>query len=165
MIMTKHDVFLFVALSVVLYQVHGFPTTERATTTRVPGCYMNGQHYALGATISSGYDPSSNWCYGTYCDHSGSVLSWDNFNCHTTLTTTPPPTTTPMGCYYNNKWYAPGTMIEKGYDASSNWCYFTLCDENGNLLNGDNFNCKTTPPTTTPPTTVPTTMSPNHAVG
>ena len=113
--------------------------------------------------MSEGYDESSNWCYGTYCDQNGNVINWDNFKCKSTTVT---PTTTPIttvptqfGCYDDNgKFFNPGEKMSEGYDESSNWCYGTYCDQGGNVINWDNFKCKSTTvtPTTTPITTVPT---------
>ena len=105
-------------------------TTTPPTTTPPFGCYENGKFYPPGTKISSGYDESSNWCYGSYCDRYSQVQHWDNFNCKTTTvpttttaptTTTTPPTTPPqLGCYENGKFYPPGTEMSSGYDESSN---------------------------------------------
>jgi hypothetical protein len=132
-------------------------------TTKPPGCYYHNKYYPPGSQIDNGYDPSSNWCYGTHCDMYGQIQTWDDFNCITTPPTTVPPTTIPTtirpGCYYNGHYYPPGSTIEKGYDPSSNWCYSTYCDRHGQILHGDNFNCYTTTTTSIPPTHNP------HAVG
>ena len=49
--------------------------------TEIDGCYVNGKVFRSGETISSNYDKTSNWCYGTYCSESGSIINWDNWNC------------------------------------------------------------------------------------
>eukprot|EP00794_Sanderia_malayensis_P001391 gene1391-1534_t len=71
------------------------------------------------------------------------------------------------GCIYNGKFYPIGSEIEKGYDEHSDWCYGTYCDESGQKVSWDAWNCKkkdlttfpfvTTPPApmTYPPTTIP----------
>lgn len=66
------------------------------------------------------------------------------------------------GCYHDNVYYPPGSVIENGYDASSNWCYGAHCDMSGMIIYWDNFHCRTTPstPPTTPPTTTPPTTTP-----
>ncbi|KAL3880109.1 hypothetical protein ACJMK2_032378 [Sinanodonta woodiana] len=56
--------------------------------------------------------------------------------------------TTPVGCFYNNRWYRPGEEISHGQ--TGNWCYFTMCDHSGQIIKGDDFNCHTTLTTTTP---------------
>ena len=73
-------------------------------------------------------------------------------------TTTRPKTTTHTGCYYEGKYYAPGSEISSGQSKASNWCWITRCDEQGHVLNMDNFNCFTTPPFTTTMGATPTTM-------
>ncbi|CAC5396786.1 unnamed protein product [Mytilus coruscus] len=74
---------------------------------------------------------------------------------YTTIPPTPPPTTMPptpppQGCVYRGKTYRFGEMIQQGQ--SGNWCYFTMCDNTGQIIYGDDFHCSTTalPPTTTP---------------
>ena len=167
------------------------PTTPPDTTppyfTTPPGCYNNGKFYPPGSDISEGYDESSDWCYGSKCDENGQIIRWDTWNCKkksttpptttappipTTLPdTTPPFTTTPPGCYDNGKFYPPGSEITVGYDESSDWCYGSICDENGQIISWDTWNCKrksTTPPaTTTPPmpTTLPDTTPPSTTYG
>ena len=82
----------------------------------------------------------------------------------TVSSTTPPPTTvssTPFGCQGDDgKMYGPGEKISEGFDETSNWCYGTYCSDDGNLINWDNFNCKTTPATTVPLINVPMTTKP-----
>jgi len=68
---------------------------------------------------------------------------------------TPPPIALTLppyrGCYYDGKWYHSGTEMSRGYDASSNWCWFVLC-EDGHIIHGDDFHCrKTNPPPPPPP--------------
>ena len=66
-----------------------------------------------------------------------------------------PPTTTPPippGCRYNNRFYPPNSEIESGEDRARNWCFGTICNEHGQVIQWDEFNCF---PTTTPPTTRP----------
>ena len=61
----------------------------------------------------------------------------------------------PYGCYSNGEIYKPGESISEGYDEYSDWCYGQYCDENGNIISWDTWNCKRQP--TLPPTTLPTT--------
>ncbi|XP_045204036.2 mucin-2-like [Mercenaria mercenaria] len=127
------------------------PTTPATTvpTTTPLGCLYNGQFYPPGTEISSGR--TGNWCYFTQCTLSGQVVSGDDFNCGTTTTpTTTVPATTPLGCYYNGKFYPPGTEISSG--RTGKWCYFTHCTSSGEVISGDDFNCGTTTPTTSPQT-------------
>ena len=172
------------------------PTTIPTTvpTTFPHGCYSDGKFYAPGSEISKGYDESSNWCYGSYCDESGQIVQWDHFNCKSTTGTPVPPTTAPetappreittqpptteptepttlpttvpithpRGCYSDGNFYAPGSEISKGYDESSNWCYGSYCDESGQIVQWDNFNCKSTTGTPVPPTTAPETAPPRE---
>ena len=172
------------------------PTTIPTTvpTTFPHGCYSDGKFYAPGSEISKGYDESSNWCYGSYCDESGQIVQWDNFNCKSTTGTPVPPTTAPetappreitsqpptteptepttlpttvlithpRGCYSDGNFYAPGSEISKGFDESSNWCYGSYCDESGQIVQWDNFNCKSTTGTPVPPTTAPETAPPRE---
>lgn len=69
----------------------------------------------------------------------------------------------PPGCYDNGKSYPPGTSIYEGFDEASNWCYGQYCDDYGDIISWDTWECKktTSPPTTSPlpPTTemIPTT--------
>lgn len=85
-------------------------------------------------------------------------------------TTTPPPTTAiettvphRFGCYENGRFYQPGERVSEQYDEDSDWCHGLYCDEDGELVNWDTWNCKrsatTAPPrtTTTDLTTIPTT--------
>ncbi|XP_066914516.1 uncharacterized protein [Clytia hemisphaerica] len=154
------------------------PTTEPMTTepmtTPPQGCYGDdGKIYAPGEKISEDFDG----CYGSYCDEHGQVIQWNSFNCKSTspttepttttpLTTTTPTTTTPMttphGCYGDDgKFYTPGEKMSEGFDGQTNWCYGSYCDQHGQVIKWDNFNCKTTPPTTEPmTTTTPTTTTP-----
>lgn len=75
--------------------------------------------------------------------------------------TTTPPTTIPFGCQGDDgNVYRPGEKISEGFDETSNWCYGSYCSQDGNIIQWDNFNCKTTPPTTVPMTTTPPTTIP-----
>ena len=81
-----------------------FPTTIPGTPEPpMGGCFFEGEYYSSGQELSKGYDKSSNWCYGTFCDYSGQIIRWDNWNCKTTpsptstteaTTTAPEPTST-----------------------------------------------------------------------
>lgn len=168
------------------------PTTPPTTP---PGCYENGKFYLPGSKMSEGYDEATDWCYGTICDESGSMINWDTWNCKGRYTSTefpttssPPPTTAPKprfptaepstidvatppvttippGCFYNDKYYRPGDYITKMYDEASDWCHGTYCNERGEIISWDDWNCKrggvtTAPPTTAPPTTAPPTTAP-----
>ncbi|XP_053400534.1 mucin-5B-like [Mercenaria mercenaria] len=146
---------------------HTTPPTQRTTRN---GCYHNGRLYNVGETISNGR--SGNWCFGSFCDESGHVIEWDNFNCGTTMTTpsttssttsTPPttPTTTEGNrCFYDGIYYQAGTVISKGEDKDGNWCYGAVCSDSGQVLYWDDFNCF---PTTVSPTTRKITPPPPTA--
>lgn len=61
-------------------------------------------------------------------------------------------------CFYNSQFYSPGTTIGEG--RSENWCFKIVCDLEGNIIHGDNFDCTTsTTKTTVPTTTTPTTTT------
>lgn len=133
------------------------PTTDRATP---PGCVHNDVWYPSGSEISEESDDQG--CYGYYCDDNGQLMVWDNFDCGqstTTQTSSPPPTPTPtpLGCHHNGKWYPPGSEMSKGSDGKG-WCYGSYCDDYGQEVAWDDWNCgpSTTPtpdPTPTPPLT------------
>ena len=97
----------------------------------------------------------------------------------TTLPPPPPPTTTrpkttirrrtttprQPGCVHNGVFYSPGEEIERGQ--TGNWCYGTICSDDGSIMSWDNFDCEPTttpkrttlrPPTTTTPPKPPTTQ-------
>lgn len=57
------------------YQLTTFPRAGKY------GCYHNGRHYKPGEYISKEYDETTDTCYGKYCDHAGSIISWDDWNC------------------------------------------------------------------------------------
>lgn len=61
--------------------------TVKTTITR-RGCYYKGQFYEPLMEIEKGQTGS--WCYGTYCNHEGTVIHWDDHKCSTTPTTTEP---------------------------------------------------------------------------
>ncbi|XP_060554951.1 uncharacterized protein LOC132715875 [Ruditapes philippinarum] len=127
-------------------------------TTR---CFHNGIYYNKGDTFDKTYDWQTNTCSALRCGFLGNIRNVIEDNCsppttHTAPPTTPPtPTTTPpFGCFYNHKFYPPGTKISSG--KTGNWCYFVECNSYGEVIHGDDFNCgKTTRPTTMPPTTRP----------
>ncbi|XP_060586062.1 uncharacterized protein LOC132741817 [Ruditapes philippinarum] len=56
---------------------------------RPRGCHFKGKFYEPLSEIEKGQ--TGNWCYGTYCNHEGTVVHWDDHKC-TTTQTTPPPT-------------------------------------------------------------------------
>jgi hypothetical protein len=128
------------------------PVHNRQITTPPRGCHANGKWYQPGETISRGQ--SGNWCYMSMCDQNGQVIHGDDFNCGTTPQTTIPLTTIPLttippGCFQNGHYYHPGQTIDSGQ--SGNWCYMSMCDQNGQIISGDNFNCYPTTPITTIP--------------
>ena len=132
------------------------------------GCFYEGKWHPPNSEISSGKDEEQGWCYGLYCDHMGQIMAWDDFHCGPSTTTPPttlPPTTAPTtmlpGCLHQGKWYPQGKEISRGSDGIG-WCYGAFCDEDGDVIMWDDFDCgpSSTPPTTLPPTTAPTTMPP-----
>ena len=149
------------------------PDTTAGPTPYTPiprqGCFYEGKWHPPNSEISSGKDEEQGWCYGLYCDHMGQIVAWDDFHCGPS-TTTPPttlppttaPTTVPPGCLHQGKWYPQGKEISRGSDGTG-WCYGAFCDEDGDVIMWDDFDCgpsTTPPPTTLPPTTAPTTMPP-----
>ena len=140
------------------------PTTLPIMTTTLFGCNVGGTFYAPGSEISRHEARASNWCYGSYCDSSGQIIHWDNFNCFTTTTTVA--TTVPLstilsqsGCYYNGRFYPPNTNLGAPDDRATKYC--TKCDENGKLQHWYDYDCFRGD------TTIPTPTSPNgnHIVG
>lgn len=60
------------------------PTTSKEATPRFTepvGCQVNGKFFPPGAEISEGYDESSDWCYGEYCNQYSEVINWDTWDC------------------------------------------------------------------------------------
>jgi len=132
-------------------------------TTEIPlvGCYVDGTYYRPGSNIDSGND-GQNWCYGRYCDSTGEIVNWDNFDCSTTtertktvtaiphttraspeVTTvpTPKPTTKLSGCYVGGRYYEPGSDIDEGNDGQDR-CFGRYCTYSGEVAHWDNFSCK-----------------------
>ena len=149
---------------------HTTPATTPPPMLTTPlGCFYNGDWYPPGSEVSRGQD-GYGWCFGTYCDYNGQLVPWDDWNCGTT--TEPPTTIQPIppttelpehadnGCFYNGKWYPPGSDVSRGHDGYG-WCFGTYCGYNRQLVAWDDFDCGTT---TEPPTTIqpipPTTRSP-----
>ena len=101
-------------------------------------------------------------------DTDGQITSRVNFKSQPNEETTmPPPATTPpvtppLGCEYEGKVYAPNSDIHRGSDGKG-WCGGTFCDDHGNVVNWDDFNCHTTDNTTPLPTTPQTTPEPKTA--
>jgi len=122
-------------------------TTPPMDHTTLPphGCYDNGVLYRPGEAMSQGYDESSDWCYGTYCDENSLIVSWDTWNCR--KRTTYPPTTLPMTmtmarkCKYGSSLYNDGDKVYERYDKQNNWCYGLFCSNEGQLVYWDKWNC------------------------
>ena len=120
----------------------------KVTTTTPPpkGCYDNGVFYRPGEKISKGYDESSDWCYGKYCDENSYIVSWDTWNCkkRTSYPPTALPTTMPMArkCKYGSSLYNDGDKVYERYDKQNNWCYGLFCSNEGQLVYWDKWNCK-----------------------
>ena len=149
------------------------PSTTPRPTTIPLGCLQNGIWYPPSSDISRGSD-SNGWCYGQYCDENGHVVAWDDWNCGPVTTTetpssTPSPspaptpstsaTTTPLGCLQNGIWYPPGSEISRKSDGNG-WCYGQLCDQNGQVVAWDDWNCGEMTITETPSSTHSTTPTP-----
>ena len=127
------------------------------TILATPACVYDNQFYISDTEIFV------HGCNVAYCDKMARLVYKDG--CSVTARDLPVqqttiPTmvsTTPVGCYYNGKYYMRNTQISKGEDRTNNWCYSTYCDYSGHIQHADDFNCFTS---TTPPTTVPTTIPP-----
>ena len=81
------------------------------------------------------------------------------------MTKTATTTAEPLGCHYRGKFHLPGSVMSSGYDVSSNWCYWTICDASGGVIYADNFKCKiqtTTPEPISARTSIPATERPVH---
>ncbi|XP_064614883.1 kielin/chordin-like protein [Liolophura sinensis] len=118
------------------------PPTTRPTSPVT--CSYNGVTYSPGQQI-----PDGSGC-GFECSTNGELLAYP----------CPPPTTTPVTiapntCVYEERMYQPGESFGEG--KSGNWCYGMFCDNNGEIVAWDDFQCgETTPPIpTTEPTTTP----------
>ena len=118
------------------------------TTIQKSGCFYNGVWYKEGSEIDKGTD-GNGWCFGRYCDKTGKIVNWNDFNCSPSTTTetssppliTSPPTTgTRLGCLKNSIWYPPGSEISRGSDGEG-WCYGEYCTYDGQLQLWDDFNC------------------------
>lgn len=154
------------------------PTTKQEIPTTPSGCFYDGKWYPRNSEISRGFDGRS-WCYGTYCDQSGQIVVWDNFQCSTPAVTTSSPTTTPttlpekpttllpsstpVGCYHNGRWFLPGSEISRG--SSYGWCYGMYCDTHGSIVAWDNWSCSTTSRPTTIPITTPPYLTTERPLG
>ena len=162
------------------------PTTAPTTAPTTPlGCVNNGVWYPQGSEVSRGSNDEGHE-YGKICGDDGRLIAWDNWNREkstTPATTTQPPQssteqptsesttpsqpttpestttsppTTPKGCIENGEFYPPGSEISQGSDGKG-WCYGTVCDDDGQLLYWDDWNCgSTTTQSTPPPTPRPT---------
>ena len=155
-------------------QMFSAMTTFPPFTSTAFGCRVNGKVYPPNTQINNGESHASNWCYGSYCDSSGLIQYWDNFNCFTT--SSPPPTTVPQttipettvpettiptklstllsgkGCYYNGHFYPANTNLGAPDDRATKYC--TKCDENAQIQHWYDFDCfrtGPTPPGSTPP--------------
>lgn len=112
------------------------------------GCNHEGSLYPPGSKISEGSD-GNGWCYETYCNYDGNIITSDNWDCSLSATketssapTTFPPQPTQLGCLQNGVWYAPGSEISRGSDGQG-WCYGLYCTDDGQLQMWDDFNCTT----------------------
>lgn len=150
------------------------PSPADTTTTAdiiVPyGCVENGIFYHPGSEISKIHDKDSNSCHGSYCDDYGQIMRWFDFNCKkttvspssttaptttalpstTTDITTKPDTMVKIGCVTNGIVYQSGEKISIEYDEDSNWCYGTFCNDYGQVMRWDDFDCKETTSTPSP---------------
>ncbi|XP_028396080.1 mucin-5AC-like [Dendronephthya gigantea] len=161
------------------------PSTERPTNG-AHLCEYDSRFYVSGEIFNK-KSAGEGKCSGMRCDN-GVVTAWDAVcstvapTMHRTIrrkttkrhrttipqTTTPfittlPIATTPVGCNVDGKFYYPGEEIESGADRRSGWCYGSFCDEEGNVVAWDNFNCfpTTTPEATTTPSP-PTSFTPER---
>ena len=122
-------------------------------TTKPPtskGCYYKKMWYSPLTEISKGQ--SGDWCYGTYCNHEGVVVHWDDHRCiqniqETTPLFTAPPTTVvnpELGCFYKGRWYDPGQDILNSRNMDT--CYGSYCDYNSKVVHWEDKCYATVPP-------------------
>ena len=79
----------------------------------------------------------------------------------------PSPTTIPLGCLQNGIWYPPSSDISRGSDGNE-WCYGQYCDQNGQVVVWDDWNCGQRTITETPsatPSPSPTSTTTPTPVG
>ena len=97
-------------------------------------CYHEGRYHPPSTEISNGR--SGDWCYGTYCNHEGKLVHWDDYNCPGTKAQEPTPTEPPKpsdaGCMYYGIWYPAGSDIENY--AVHGECHGTYCDWTSNII-------------------------------
>lgn len=111
-------------------------------------CFHKGRHYEPLTEISSAR--SGDWCYGSYCNHEGKVVYWDDFNCPATIAPTPAPSD--AGCVYDGVWHPVGADIEH-YEVYG-MCYGTYCDWTSTVVHWEE-SCHSTAPSLLPPPTSP----------
>ena len=136
------------------------------TILATPVCVYDNQFYISDTEIFV------HSCNVAYCDKMARLVYKDGCSVtardwpvqQTTIPTMVP--TTPVGCYYNGKYYMRNTQISKSEDRTNNWCYSTYCDYSGQIQHADDFNCF---PTTATPATymvltkvTPTTFGCNY---
>ena len=131
-----------------------------------PRCLYESKCYADGEEISRRSD-GSGACHGLLCSH-GQSVAWDDFNCGqatitTRHTTTPVPATT-LGCLEDGIWYPPGFEISRESDGNG-WCYGQYCDQNGQVVAWDDWNCGQMTITETPSSTPSTSPTPTTPLG
>ena len=114
-------------------------------------CFHEGRHYQPLTEISNGR--SGDWCYGTYCNHEGKLVHWDDYNCPARNAEkpapTPPPQPSDAGCKYYGVWYPAGADIENY--AVQGMCHGTYCDWTSNIIHWEDA-CYATVPSIPIPT-------------
>ena len=120
------------------------------TTSKDKRCFHEGRYHEPLTEISNGR--SGDWCYGTYCNHEGKIVHWDDLNCPLTITPTPAPTKPPQpsnaGCIYYGVWYAAGADIDNY--VMDGKCHGTYCDWTSHIVHWED-SCYATVPTIATP--------------
>lgn len=130
-------------------------TPVHTTLTEIPttlpptpvGCYQSGKWFSPGSVISRG--SSYGWCYGTYCDDQGNIVSWDDWSCSTTAQPTTIPTlhpayfTTepPSGCNFRGWLYNLGSEISIAWSGGGR-CHGKRCSDDAQIITWLAFDCK-----------------------
>ncbi|KAK3577674.1 hypothetical protein CHS0354_018716 [Potamilus streckersoni] len=114
-----------------LYLVDCFSAMSAALPLK---CIYDGRYFQPGEEISR--EKLGSWCFGSYCNEDGDVISWDDWNCNIETPTINLPTTQQPGCFTGDRWIQPGEVTFEGRNGS--WC---LCNADGSLTSWDDWDC------------------------